>query len=147
MTTPTESTTFSANDRRHRGGSDRSVVAAWWLIAASLAVLAVCQVLSLDDRRGGQAFAQTAATSGARGVFAFTGQLCDNAYGVYMVDVDAGTIWAYRYFCDSDKLKLVAARDWRYDRYLEKYSTEPPPSFIQEQLEVQRATQSQPANQ
>jgi hypothetical protein len=45
--------------------------------------------------------------------------------------------------CGTDKLKLVAARDWRYDRYLEKYSTEPSPEFIQQQLDIQRTMQTQ----
>lgn len=142
MSTPPSELTAAAPQAEVLRQTRPSVVAAWWLIAVSLAVLAVCQVLSLDGK-GRMAFAQNAGAAGARGVFAFTGQLCPEAYGVFMVDVDSGTIWAYRYECGNDKLKLVAARDWRYDRYLEKYSTEPSPEFIQQQLDVQRSMQTQ----
>ena len=78
-------------------------------------------------------------------MFAFTGQLSSDSYGVFMVDVDAGTIWCYRYVSNKNLLKLVAARDWKYDRYLENFSTEPSPEFIKEELEQQRAAALQAA--
>ncbi len=109
----------------------------------SLAAIAVCLVFRVDER-GGQVFAQPTGMGGARGVFAFTGQLSKDAYGVYMVDVDAGTIWCYRYNAGKNVLQLVAARDWRYDRYLPNHATEPPPEVIKEQLERIRAAALRP---
>lgn len=120
--------------------------AVWWVIAVSLAVIALCLVLRLDSMPNGQAFAQSVGKAGARGIFAFTGQLTKNSYGVFMVDVDAGTIWCYEYQGrDNKSLKLVAARDWRYDRYLENHCTDPPVNVIKQMLEDQRAAKLQAA--
>ncbi|MCB9849519.1 MAG: hypothetical protein H6817_02305 [Phycisphaerales bacterium] len=117
----------------------RSASAATWVIAISLAVIAVCLVLRLDDGKSGQVFAQPSGSGGARGVFAFTGQLTRDNYGVFLVDVDAGTLWCYRFNSGKNTLVLAAARDWRYDRYLAEFSTEPPIETVKEQLEQQRA--------
>jgi hypothetical protein len=114
----------------------------WWVIAVSLAVIAVSMVLRVDGVDGGvsrPAFAQSTVSAGAHGVFAFSGQVSKNAYGVFMVDVDAGTIWCYRFDQGGDKLKLVAGRDWRFDRKLENWGTEPPTTVIQQILNEQLA--------
>lgn len=105
-------------------------------MAVSLALIAAVLLL----REGGQdvALAQSVNSSAARGVFAFTGELTKGTHGVFMVDVDAGTIWCYEFVPGKRKLRLVAARDWRFDRYLENFETEPPPEVVQEILEEQR---------
>jgi len=122
----------------------RAPVAAIWLIAVSLAVIAVCLVFRLDDGGRSQALAQPALGSGARGVFAFTGQLTKDSYGVFMVDIDVGSLWCYRFQTGSEKaLKLVAVRDWRYDRYLPEFSTEPPIEAIKAMVEQHRSTARQ----
>ncbi len=115
----------------------------WWVIAVSLAVIAVTFVLRIDGGFNRPAFAQSPVSAGAHGVFAFSGQVSKNAYGVYMVDVDAGTIWCYRFDQGSDKLKLVAGRNWNYDRRLSNHSTEPPPDFIKTQLEKEQLARQQ----
>lgn len=102
--------------------------AALWLIAVLLAFIAG----SLWN--GGQAghalpvaLAQNT-PAGARGIYAFTGQIDEQSYGVFMLDVDAGTLWCYE--IDSEdgvrKLKLVAARAWMYDRLLRDFNVLPP---------------------
>lgn len=99
-----------------------------WLIAVLLAFIAG----SLWNGRGGDpvlsaALAQNA-PAGARGIYAFTGQIDERSYGVFMLDVDAGTLWCYE--IDSEdgvrKLKLVAARAWMYDRLLRDFNVLPP---------------------
>ncbi|HRX86313.1 MAG TPA: hypothetical protein P5572_14935 [Phycisphaerae bacterium] len=110
------------------------------MIAISLALIALSLVLRLDDGASSRAYAQPTLSGGARGVFAFTGQLTRDSYGLFMVDVDVGTVWCYRYMTSGDKvLKLVAVRDWRYDRYLPEYGTEPPIDVIKQQVEQYRA--------
>lgn len=109
------------------------------MIAISLALIAMCLVLRLDDPARQFALAQPSGSGGARGVFAFTGQLSKESYGVFMVDVDAGTIWCYRFSSGKNVLALVAARDWRYDRYLTNWSTEPDIDAIKSILEQQRS--------
>lgn len=116
----------------------RSPHPVWWVAAFSLAAIAACLVLERVAPVS-PVFAQSAGSAGAHGVFAFTGQLAGDAYGVFMVDVDRGTLWCYRYYPGKDLLKLVAAREWLNDRYLKDFSTEPSTDFIKQQLEVQRA--------
>lgn len=93
----------------------------YWVIALFLAVLTTVEVLKWDDGLWGNvAFAQNVARAGAGGVFAFSGQISRNTYGVFMVDVDAGTIWAYE--IEQGKMKLIAARSWYSDRHLEEFN-------------------------
>lgn len=110
-----------------------------WLIAVSLLVIAACLVLRLDSPPGGTAMAQPTSLAGARGVFAFTGQLSKGSYGVFMVDVDAGTIWCYECRPDKPDLRLVAGRSWVFDRYLEDFnSNNPSPEQIEAEVEQRR---------
>jgi hypothetical protein len=122
----------------NRMAASRWLIAAVWLIAVSLAVIAACLLQGMDSRRS-QAFAQPAMSGGARGVFAFSGQLSKDSYGVFMVDVDVGTLWCYRFTGAKNTLNLVAVRDWRYDRYLEQWATDPPIEVIKAQVEQLRA--------
>ena len=115
-----------------------SVRGALWLIGISLAVIATCMVM-----RGGQgvspAFAQPVSQAGARGVFAFTGRLTENSFGLFMVDLDAMTVWCYEYLSGSKELRLVAARSWMYDRYLENYNCSgPSPDEVERIVQMAR---------
>lgn len=111
----------------------------WWVIAGSLAVIAVCMLVRPDRPMLPAALAQATRQAGARGVFAFSGQLSDHSYGLYMVDVDAGTIWCYEYLNGPKKLRLVAARSWLYDRYLENQDFQgPSPEEVAQMVEQQR---------
>ncbi len=99
----------------------------WWVIALSLAAIA----LNLTFR--GQpllpvAEAQAVRSAGARGIFAFSGQLTAATYGVYVVDTDAGTLWCYEIAgnAGTKRLRLVSARSWIFDRYLKNYNIEGP---------------------
>lgn len=118
----------------------------WWLIAGSLVVITVTEVsrtgggpLSQMGRLGNTVFGQTTA-GGARGVFAFSGQLTKSTYGVFVVDVDTMNIWAYEYLPQKSCLRLASARTWRYDRYLENHNVcDLPPEAVEEMIERQRA--------
>ena len=112
----------------------------YWVIAAALVVIAVTYLTRTGDRTpAGVAFGQPVSSGGARGVFAFSGQLSKNTYGVYMVDVDAMTIWAYEYLSQKGCLRLAAARTWRYDRYLENHNAcDLPPDVVEKMVDDQR---------
>ncbi|HVP10822.1 MAG TPA: hypothetical protein VMV94_06480 [Phycisphaerae bacterium] len=98
---------------------------ALWIIAILLAIIATAVVVRSPDVFGvPQAFGGDAPVPGARGVYAFTGQLAENRYGLFMMDVEAGNIWCYEYLPGTRKLMLVAARTYRYDRYLEDYNND-----------------------
>ncbi|MFQ5413974.1 MAG: hypothetical protein ACE5E6_05900 [Phycisphaerae bacterium] len=116
----------------------------FWVIAASLAVIAVSLAMRPASGPSGAAFAQPVTMAGARGVFAFSGQLTKNTYGVYMVDMDDMTLWVYEYVPQKGCLRLAAARTWRYDRYLEDFNgCDLPPDAVEQMVEQQRLTRRQ----
>ncbi len=112
----------------------------FWVIAAALTVIATTMVVRSDKLPGGSvAWGQSVGVGGSRGVFAFSGQLSKGVHGVYMVDVDAMTIWTYEYLPQKGCLRLAAARTWRYDRYLENHNIcDLPPGIVEQMVEEQR---------
>lgn len=111
-----EAAVTSARGERHT---------ALWIIAILLAIIAT----ALCVRPGGllgiqRAFGEDVPAAGTKGIYAFTGQIAENRYGLFMMDVDAGTIWCYEYLPATRKLMLVAARTFRYDRYLEDFNND-----------------------
>ena len=113
--------------------------AVWWVIAVSLAVIALCMLTRSGGPTPPEAMAQATRQAGARGVFAFSGQLSDHSYGLFMVDVDAGTIWCYEYIEAKKKFRLAGARSWVFDRYLENQDFDgPSPDQVEKMVEQQR---------
>jgi len=115
----------------------------YWVIAAALVVIATALVVrpagSTGFEMANPAFAQAVTSGGARGIFAFSGQLSKGTYGVYMMDVDAMTVWVYEYLPQKGCLRLAAARTWRYDRYLENHNLcDLPPDVVEQMIEDQR---------
>ena len=110
-----------------------------WIIALLLAVIATALLV----RGSGSSWVAPAFGDspmvGARGVFAFTGQLDKNSYGLFMVDVDNRTVWCYQYLPSTRKLRLVAARSFSHDRYLEDHNFEGPTiEVVKQMLDEQR---------
>src|SRR5262249_1230369 len=97
-----------------------------WFIAGLLAIIATCLIIREGGMPGGAVYAQNSTMLGARGLFAFTGQLDKDKYGLWMMDVDAGTVWCYEYNAVKKKMKLVAGRTFRWDRYLENHQQDDP---------------------
>lgn len=124
-----------------------------WLIAGLLAIIAVALIfgssnLSPLNLALAQPMPNRGGLEGARGIYAFTGQLSARTYGLFMVDVDSGTVWCYEIQRlpgagnkgEQTQLKLVAARSWLFDRYLEEFNTgEPIPSEVRDMIQAQRA--------
>lgn len=117
------------------------------MIATALVVIAVTLLLRTGTIPvGNVAFGQggPATAAGARGVFAFSGQLSKGTYGVYVVDTDAMTMWVYEYLSQKGCLRLAAARTWRYDRYLENHNIcDLPPEAVEQMIEEQRQNRKQ----
>jgi hypothetical protein len=64
---------------------------------------------------------------GGAGVFIVPAQFSPNTYGCYLMDIDAQTLLAYQFYPgDKDKLRLMAARTFRYDRRLGHFNTGSP---------------------
>jgi hypothetical protein len=125
---------------------------AWWILTVLIAVLATALLTRSDARFLPDAWAQTASPLpggvGARGIYAFTGQLTAKTYGLFMMDVDSGTIWCYELEHGPNgepQMKLVAARSWIYDRFLEEFNVaDPVPSAVKMLVQQQRAGQAVP---
>ncbi len=119
-----------------------------WVIAVLLAVIATALVGRWDaGLLSSTAVAQYApaagpSTVGARGIYAFTGQLGLKNYGLFMMDVDTGTVWCYEMARGRDndlQLQLVAARSWIFDRFLEEFNVaRPTPGEVQVMVRQQQ---------
>ncbi|MFQ6047863.1 MAG: hypothetical protein ACE5K7_00680 [Phycisphaerae bacterium] len=113
-----------------------------WVIAALLGVIAGMLVLDGRGRAGGAAYGQAGPGGpvGARGIYMVPARLSPSSYGLFMMDVDAGTIWCYEYVAAKRRLRLAAARSWIFDRYLEEYNIDGIiPSEVAKLVEKQRS--------
>jgi hypothetical protein len=76
------------------------------------------------------------------------GQLSVNQWGCYIMDIDAQTLCAYEFYPGEKQLRLVAARNFHFDRKLGNYNTLPPWPDVEKlaQIEQQgiRANESKP---
>jgi hypothetical protein len=118
-----------------------------WIIVGLLGVIAVGIWFRSDSNIMPAAFAQNQPLAGARGVFAFTGPMDRDRYGLFMLDVDQGTIWCYAFETvdGAAKLRLVAARTWVYDRYLQDFNCAAPDfRMVQQLVSQQRAGSAVP---
>lgn len=102
--------------------------AAQWVIAVALAFIAGALWARDDSPNPRLALAQNAPLAGARGVYALAGQLDRDTYGLFMLDIEQGTMWCYQLESADgvQKLRLVAGRSWLYDRYLRDFNCLPP---------------------
>ena len=119
--------------------SNNSLVWALWVNAGLLAVILVV----LLGRNGAPsilpaAFAQNQPPiAGGAGVFIMPAQMQQNVWGCYLLDVDNKTLCAYQFYPGEKKLRLTAARSYRYDTKLENYNTEMPPREVKALLDKQ----------
>jgi len=77
---------------------------------------------------------------GARGIFMMPAQLGPTTFGLYLMDVDSGTISVYRSNPDGNgrRFALMAARSFKYDRFLEDFNNDSPrPKDVQKLVEDQ----------
>ncbi|MFQ5430103.1 MAG: hypothetical protein ACE5E1_07305 [Phycisphaerae bacterium] len=110
-----------------------------WVIALLLAIIATALVMRPSNLLNLPKAYGEAPMLGAKGLFAFTGQLDKNSYGLFMLDVDNSNVWCYQYVPGRGRLKLVAARSFLYDRYLENLNcAEPTPAQVKLLLDDQR---------
>ena len=67
-------------------------------------------------------------------------QFSTNTWGVYLMDVEQQTLCAYQYLPGEHSLRLVAARNFRYDRRLGNYNTaNPSPLEVKDLVEKEAA--------
>jgi hypothetical protein len=105
-----------------------------WVIAVVLAAIAGALWVRPAGGLLPAASAQNQRLAGARGVYAFTGQLDQSRHGLFMLDVDSAD--------GTRKLRLVAARSWVYDRYLQDFNCASPDfRMVQRLVAQQRAAE------
>lgn len=107
------------------------VVTALYVNAALLAVL----IVVLLGRSGGEMLPAAMAQqqppiAGGAGIFVMPGQFSTNTWGCYLLDVDQQTLAAYQYVPGDRNLRLIAARNFQYDRRLKNFNTVPDPQEI-----------------
>ena len=114
-----------------------------WLAAAVLAVTAACLVVEAVST--GSAAPGEVGAGGERGIFVVAGQIVPGMYGLYLVDLNHGTICVYQYNPNTRRLALVAARSYVYDVELEDYNNEQlSPREVKDLVERQRRLHQTP---
>jgi hypothetical protein len=96
--------------------------------------------LMLEAGRGGlTAQAQPTAPEAAGSLIAVTGQVGQDAYGMFLIDPRTRTMCVYRYQPGTNKLQLLAARNVSYDLQLDDYNNAAKtPREIREIVEKQK---------
>lgn len=64
--------------------------------------------------------------AGGGSIYLMPGQLSVNSWGCYIMDIDAQTLCTYQFYPGEKQLRLVAARNFHWDRKLGNYNTSPP---------------------
>jgi hypothetical protein len=66
-------------------------------------------------------------------------QLGPNTWGLYLMDVEAGTICVYKANPENSRFRLMAVRYFRNDRFLNDFNNDSPtPREVLKQVEQQR---------
>jgi hypothetical protein len=146
--------TNDSHDRSSRAASPNLLNKGLWIVGlgllANAGVMLYAQIAGrapdiLLDRA---AFAQSVPGStgqplGARGLYMMPAQLGANAWGVYLMDVDSQTICVYRATPETNRFRLMAARSFKSDRFLEDYDNEGLlPKDVQKMVSNQRQRQN-----
>ena len=85
------------------------------------------------------------AIAGGAGFYLMPAQFATNSWGCYVMDVDAQTLMAYVYDVASPRtLRLVAARNFSFDRQLRSYNTAPRPEDMDAVVKLERDNARRP---
>jgi hypothetical protein len=118
----------------------RPLVIALYLNAGLLA----CILVAMLSRSSSisvlpQALAEAPPIAGGGGMYLMPGQVAQNVYGVYMMDIDAQTLMVYQYTPGDNLLKLKASRSFKYDRRLQNFNSgAPSPEEVKDLIERQQ---------
>lgn len=122
------------------GRSSNSIAMALWANAALLAVI----IVVLLTRSNVPSFLPAAygqnqpPIAGGGGVFVMPAQMQQNVWGAFLLDVDAKTLCAYQFYPGEKKLRLVAARSYKWDTKLEAFNVDMPPKEVKAWVEKQQ---------
>lgn len=82
--------------------------------------------------------AQPAPIAGGGGLFMMPGQFSQNTWGVYLMDIDTQVICSYQFYPGEKQLRLVASRNFSWDRRLKNFSTTPSPNDVKAMVESEQ---------
>lgn len=110
-----------------------------WLLSAFI-ILGVLCIFFIGSKLGSPTSAQAELQTGTEGgILVIPVQIERDSYGLAMVDTVSQTLWIYEINNRGpahSRLRLLAARSWRYDRLLQQYNTsEPKPEQVKMLLE------------
>ena len=95
-----------------------------WVIVAVLSVIAACLMLELGF---GASSATAQVTSvGGNDMLVVGGQITKDSYGLYLVDMKRQSLCVYQWLPGTRKLRLMAARTFKYDVQLDEYNADKP---------------------
>jgi hypothetical protein len=123
--------------RRRRRTSAAVAYALWANAALLVAILVVLVGRDNSIKLTPAAFGQ-AQPLGGGGLYIMPAQISSNIWGCYVMDIDQQTLCGYAMTGSPPELKLVTARNFRYDRQLGALNTAPPPSEVKAMLEKER---------
>jgi len=124
--------------RPRRRRRSNAVAYALWANATIFAAILVV-IVSRDNpiKLTPAAFGQ-AQPLGGGGLYIMPAQISSNVWGCYVMDIDQQTLCGYAMTGSPPELKLVTARNFRYDRQLGVLNTVPPPSEVKAMLEKEK---------
>ena len=111
------------------------------LLGILVALLSRSQSLSILP----SAMAAEGQIAGGGSLYLMPGQMSMNKFGVYLMDTDAQTLCVYEYYAGEKALRLVAARNFRNDRRLGNFNTDPDPRDVEKWVEAERNRPRAPA--
>jgi hypothetical protein len=121
-----------------------------WVLPAFI-VLGVLCLLFAGGKLGSPASAQVQLQAeGAGRVLVVPVQIARDSYGLAMVDTVSETLWIYELNSRGPvhkRLRLLAARSWRYDRLLQELNTDrPKPEEVKMLLQSLGQPQKEPSS-
>ena len=110
-----------------------------WLLPVFITIVVLC-LFFMVSRSGSAVTAQTQPQAGTdSGILVIPVQIERDKFGLAMGDTVGQTLWIYELSNRGpaySRLKLLAARSWKYDRLLQQYNTdEPKPEQVKMLLE------------
>jgi len=95
-----------------------------WLIVVLLSVIATCLLLEIGF---GTSSATAQVTSvGGGDTLVVGGQITKDSYGLYLVDTKRQALCIYQWLPGTRKLRLMAARTYKFDVQLDEYNADKP---------------------
>jgi len=116
------------------------LVFALYVNAVLLAVIAIVLLTRSDaPHLVSPAFGQTQAPiAGGSGLFVMPAQFSGTTWGCYVMDTDSQTLCAYQFVPGEKYLRFIAARNFKFDRQLRNFNTEPSPLEVKELVEKEQ---------